>query len=345
MTDRATLEAILLVGGEGTRLRPLTLTTPKPLLPVAGVPFLLHQIAALRRAGVTHVVLATSYRAEVFHGTLGDGSSLGLSITYVHEDHPLGTGGAIRNASVGLHGGPDDAVVVLNGDVLSGHDLAGQVAFHRRVDADLTLHLVEVDDARAYGCVPTDADGRVTAFLEKMPEPVTRWINAGAYVFRRSVIDAIPVDQVVSVERETFPQLLAEDRDVRAWKQTAYWCDVGTPEALIRCSADVVEGVAPGAVPQSVPARVAPDAIVASDAVIDGGSSVGAGVRIGAKCIVRRAIVMPDALIGAGARVEASVVGAGAQVGAGAVLVDVVLADGATVPPETRPATGSRLSG
>lgn len=343
MTDRATLEAILLVGGEGTRLRPLTLTTPKPLLPVAGVPFLVHQVAALVRAGVTHVVLATSYRAEVFHGTLGDGSSLGLSITYVHEDHPLGTGGAIRNASVGLRGDADDPIVVLNGDVLSGHDLAGQVAFHRRVDADVTLHLVEVDDARAYGCVPTDDDGRVTAFLEKMPDPVTHWINAGAYVFRRSVIEAIPAGRVVSVERETFPQLLSAGRAVRAWKQTAYWCDVGTPEALIRCSADVVNGAAPGAVPPSAPSRVAADAVVAPDAVIDGGTSVGSGADVGAGCTVRRAIVMPRARIGDAALVEASIVGAGAEVGTGAVLVDVVLADGAMVPPHARPAPGSRI--
>jgi mannose-1-phosphate guanylyltransferase len=233
--------------------------------------------------------------------------------------------------------------VVLNGDVLSGHDLAGQVAFHREVDADVTMHLVEVDDARAYGCVPTDADGRVTAFLEKMPDPVTRWINAGAYVFRRSVVDVIPADQVVSVERETFPQLLAAGRSVHAWKQTAYWCDVGTPEALIRCSADVVNGVAPGAVPPSAPASVAADAVVAAGAVVDGGTSVGSGATVGAGCTVRRAIVMPQARIGAGARVESSIVGAAAEVGAEATLVDVVLADGAVVRQQGRPVPGSRI--
>lgn len=343
MTDAAALEAILLVGGEGTRLRPLTLTTPKPLLPVAGEPFLLHQIAALRRAGVTHVVLATSYRAEVFRDTIGDGAALGLRVTHVHEQRPLGTGGAIRNASLGLQGQADDPVVILNGDVLSGHDLRGQVAFHRQVDADVTLHLVEVDDARAYGCVPTDTEGRVTAFLEKMPDPVTRWVNAGAYVFRRSVIDSIPADTVVSVERETFPRLLADGRDVWAWKQSAYWCDVGTPEALIRCSADVVNGLAPGAVPQSPPARIAPDAVIAPDAMLDGGTSIGSGAEIGAGCTVRRSIVMPHAHVGAGAVIGSSIVGVGASVGAGAELVDVVLADGAAVPPHGRPAPGSRI--
>ena len=147
----------------------------------------------------------------------------------------------------GLRSGPDDPVVILNGDVLSGHDLAGQIDFHVSVDADVTLHLVEVADARAYGCVPTDDEDRVSAFLEKMENPVSSWVNAGAYVFRRSVIDAIPPGEVVSVERDTFPSLLASGRDVRAWKETAYWCDVGTPEALVRCSADVVLGVAPSA--------------------------------------------------------------------------------------------------
>lgn len=349
--ERGALEAILLVGGEGTRLRPLTLTTPKPLLPVAGVPFLTHQLATLRRAGVGHVVLATSYRAEVFHDTFGDGTSLGLSITYLHEEQPLGTGGAIRNASDGLGSASDDPVVILNGDVLSGHDLAGQIDFHRRVGADATLHLVEVDDARAYGCVPTDEENRVTAFLEKMPEPVTRWINAGAYVFRRSVIDTIPSGRVVSVERETFPQLLAEGRDVRAWKQSAYWCDVGTPEALVRCSADVVTGVAMGAgaagagdaSATSASAWTAPGVVVPSDAVVDAGSSVGPATSLGAGCTVRRSIVMRGAVIGSGARLESSVVGAGATVGAGAVLVDVVLADGAVVEPGARPTPGSRL--
>ena len=212
-------EAVVLVGGQGTRLRPLTLTTPKPLLPVAGVPFLTHQLAALRRAGVDHVVLATSYRAEVFSETFGDGAALGLELTYLTEDEPLGTGGAIRHASQGLRSAAADPVVVLNGDVLSGHDIAGQVAFHERTDADVTLHLVEVADARAYGCVPSDEDGRVTAFLEKMEHPVTRWINAGAYVFDRAVIDQIPAGRVVSVERETFPGLLAAGGEVRAWRE------------------------------------------------------------------------------------------------------------------------------
>lgn len=338
-------EAVLLVGGEGTRLRPLTLTTPKPLLPVAGLPFLTHQLAALRQAGVDHVVLATSYRAEIFEETFGDGSPVGLRITYLHEDVPLGTGGAIRNAAGGLFSEPDDPVVILNGDVLSGHDLAGQVDFHRSADADVTLHLVQVADARAYGCVPTDDEGRVNAFLEKMDNPVSSWINAGAYVFRRSVIDAIPAGEVVSVERDTFPALLASGRDVRAWKETAYWCDVGTPEALVRCSADVVLGVAPSAAlmhPHGQAWFGDADRPPANVQVF-GGSSIAAGVSVGPGAVIEASIVMAGAVIGAGATVTRSAIGSEAEVGDGAVVIDCVLGDRARVAPGTSLAPGTRV--
>jgi len=339
-------EAVLLVGGQGTRLRPLTLTTPKPLLPVGGIPFLTHQLAALRQAGIEHVVLATSYRAEIFTDTFGDGSPLGLQVTYVSEDHPLGTGGAIRHASSRLTAGDDDPVVILNGDVLSGHDLRGQIEFHERTRADVTLHLVEVADARAYGCVPTADDGRVTAFLEKMDHPITSWVNAGSYVFRRSVIDVIPRDEVVSVERETFPGLLSSGRDVRAWQQTAYWCDVGTPEALVRCSADVVLGVAPSAAFSSAAAQAwIAESAVSDGAVLSGGSTVAAGARVGEGAQVDGSIVMSDAVIGAGATVVASAVGAKAVVGDGARLNGAVIADGAVVAPGAVLGPGTRVSG
>ena len=147
----------MLVGGKGTRLRPLTLSAPKPLLPTAGVPFLAHQLATAAECGITHVVLATSYRAEMFTEAFGDGAQFGLSIDYVYESEPLGTGGGIRNAAALLRGGPDDPIVVLNGDVLSGHDLPAQVDLHRKKEAAVTLHLVPVDDPSRYGCVPTDA--------------------------------------------------------------------------------------------------------------------------------------------------------------------------------------------
>ena len=242
---REPLEAILLVGGKGTRLRPLTLSAPKPLLPTAGVPFLAHQLMRAAECGITHVVLATSYRAEMFTEAFGDGAAFGLSIDYVYESTPLGTGGGIRNAAALLRGGPDDPVVVLNGDILSAHDLPAQVDLHRKKDAAVTLHLVEVDDPTRYGCVPIDGAGHVTAFLEKTPNPVTNRINAGCYVFKRSVIDSIPAGEVVSVERETFPGLISDGAVVMGFPESAYWLDVGTPEAFVRGSCDVVLGSMP----------------------------------------------------------------------------------------------------
>ena len=228
------IDAILLVGGRGTRLRPLTLTAPKPMLPTAGVPFLTHQLAQARAAGVDHVVLATSYRAETFEQHFGDGSALGLDLEYVTETEPMGTGGGIRNVSARLRGDADSPVLVFNGDVLSGHDIGAQLALHAKHNAAVTLYLTEVDDARAFGCVPVDSSSRVTAFLEKMPEPVTNLINAGCYVFRRDVIDTIPYGQVVSVERHTFPQLLASGATVMGYVDSGYWLDLGTPAAFVQ---------------------------------------------------------------------------------------------------------------
>ncbi|MDQ1714850.1 MAG: mannose-phosphate guanylyltransferase, partial [Frankiaceae bacterium] len=176
------MDAIVLVGGQGSRLRPLTETTPKPMLPVAGVPFLTHLLLRARDAGIDHVVLSTSYKAEVFEDHFGDGSSLGIELEYVQETEPLGTGGGIRNVVSCLRAAPHEPVVIFNGDVLTGHDIAGQVDAHVSSAAAVTLYLTEVDDPRRFGIVPTDDDGRVTGFLEKSEHPVTNRINAGCYV-------------------------------------------------------------------------------------------------------------------------------------------------------------------
>ncbi len=236
-------EAILLVGGQGSRLRPLTVNIPKPMLPCAGVPLLAHQIVRLREAGVRHVILATSYRPEVFTEYFGDGTALGLSLEYMTENEPLGTGGGIRNAAALLDSDPEAPVLVLNGDVMSGHDIGAQLAVHAAACAEVTLHLVRVPDPRAFGCVPTNTDGRVTAFLEKNPEPVSDQINAGCYVFRRGTIDTIPDGAVVSVERDTFPGLLSGGLVVAGFLDCSYWLDLGTPAAFVKGSADLVRGV------------------------------------------------------------------------------------------------------
>jgi mannose-1-phosphate guanylyltransferase len=327
------IEAILLVGGQGTRLRPLTIATPKPLLPTAGVPFLAHQLARAAAAGITRVILATAYRADMFAAQLGDGSQFGLRLDCVTEDQPLGTGGGIRNAAAGLRSGPDDPVVVLNGDVLSGHDLGAQLELHRKEDAAVTLHLVEVPDPARFGCVPTDSGGRVTAFLEKTPRPLTNRVNAGCYVFRRQVIDEIPPGQVVSVEHETFPALISAGQLVMGYPDAAYWLDVGTPETFVRGSCDLVLGrLASPALPGPCgDALVLPGAVLGPGAQVTGGTVVGAGSHVGAGAHVHGSVLFDGAVIGAGCRVSGSVVGSAASVGEGTVVDGAVIGDGAHI--------------
>jgi mannose-1-phosphate guanylyltransferase len=301
--------AILLVGGFGTRLMPLTRNTPKPMLTVAGIPVTEHQLMMAKAAGIKEIVLATSYLSEVFTPYFGDGSAWGMSIKYAVEKEPLGTGGAIRNAAQLLE--TQESVVILNGDVLSSHDLSEQIRQHEAHDADVTLHLTQVEDARAFGCVPTDAQGRVTAFLEKMENPVTNQINAGCYVFNPRVISSIPLDTVVSVERETFPQLVANGAKVYGYLENAYWLDIGTPKALLKASIDIVLRTGEG--------LVMPGAAVDPTATMSGGSSIGR-----------------NATVAAGAQIHGSIVEAGAVIGANAVITDSFVAAGAIVENEAK---------
>ncbi|PVC86195.1 NDP-sugar synthase [Streptomyces sp. CS131] len=341
-------EAILLVGGKGTRLRPLTVHTPKPMVPAAGVPFLTHQLARARAAGVEHIVLATSYLAEVFEPYFGDGSSLGLHIEYVTEQEPLGTGGAIRNVASKLSSGPDEPVLIFNGDILTGLDIRALVTSHTVSGADVSLHLTRVEDPRAFGLVPTDATGRVTAFLEKPQTPeeiVTDQINAGAYIFRRSVIDTIPSGRPVSVERETFPGLLASGAHLQGMVDSTYWLDLGTPAAFVRGSADLVLGRAPSpAVPGRCGERlVLPTASVAPDAKLTGGTVVGAGAVIGAGARVDGSTVLENATVEPNAVITDSLVGAGAVIGARTVLAGAVIGDGARVGADNELRDGIRI--
>ena len=340
-------EAVIVAGGFGSRLLPLTTHRPKHLLEVGGVPFLAHQIGRLAQAGVEHVVLATSYRADLFEPVLGDGSRWGIRLTYVQEQEPLGTGGAIRNVASVLSDDPDGAVVILNGDILSGHRLDRQLDdFEAPRDGrqvDVSLHLVEVADARAFGCVPTDGAGRVTGFVEKSDNPVTRQVNAGCYVFRRRVIDTIPAGAVVSVERETFPDLVASGALVVGYLENAYWRDVGTPEALVAASRDLVLGMAPSPEVDGEPvgARVDDGAEVDDTAVVNGGSAVAAGARVGSKAVVTGSVLMPGAVVGDGAVLVDCALGPGAVVGDGVSLERVTVGDGARVDLGVEP--GSRV--
>ncbi|WP_016699400.1 sugar phosphate nucleotidyltransferase [Actinoalloteichus spitiensis] len=336
------VDAVVLVGGKGTRLRPLTLSAPKPMLPTAGVPFLTHLLCRIRAAGVTRVVLGTSYKAEVFERHFGDGSALGLDLRYVVEDRPLDTAGAIRNAADGLSARD---VMVFNGDILSGVDPAAVVDTHRASGAHATLHLVRVKDPRRFGSVPTDETGRVLAFLEKTDDPPTDQINAGCYVFRREVVDEIPAGRPVSVERETFPGLLESGARLQGHVDTSYWLDLGTPAAFVRGSADLVRGVvhSPALPRPAGPAIVLAGARVADDAKVHGGTAVGEEAEVGSGATVEGSVLFSGAVVGKGAEVRRCVVGARAVIGAGAVVEDSVIGDDAVIGENCELVGGARV--
>ncbi len=338
----AETDAVVLVGGKGTRLRPLTLSAPKPMLPTAGVPFLTHLLARIKAAGIRRVILSTSFKAEVFEEHFGGGEDLGLTIEYLTETDPLGTGGGIRNVLPKI---TSENVLVFNGDVLGGTDLGAMLHTHAEQRADVTMHLVRVGDPRSFGCVPTDEDGRVTAFLEKTEDPPTDQINAGCYVFRREVIEQIPVGRPVSVEREIFPALLTSGARVFGHVDASYWRDMGTPEDFVRGSADLVRGIAPSPALDGTRGEslVHASAGVAPGALLIGGTVVGRGVEVGAGARLDGAVLFDGAKVEAGAVVERSIIGFGARIGPRALIRDAVIGDGADVGARCELVGGARV--
>src|SRR5579864_4412746 len=234
------MQAVILVGGEGTRLRPLTYALPKPMVPILGRPFIGWIIERLRRAWVDDIILSCCYLPDVIEAHFGDGSDLGLKLHYVVEDTPLGTAGAIRNAIDLIHG----PIFVSNGDILTGLDLPAMRASHERRNAMATIHTRAVDDPSQFGVVETDADGRVLRFVEKpkFGETDARDINAGTYILERDAVDAIPANRSVSIERETFPLLIRETHRVYAVSTQDYWIDVGRPETYRQAHKDILDG-------------------------------------------------------------------------------------------------------
>jgi mannose-1-phosphate guanylyltransferase len=316
---------ILLVGGFGTRLLPLTNKTPKPMLPIANLPVTEHQLLAAKAAGITKVVLATAYLAETFTPYFGDGAKWGIELKYALESEPLGTGGAIRNAAELILSeiSENEPIVVFNGDVLSRHDLAAQIDLHQSSSAAATLHLVSVEDARPYGCVPFDESGRVTDFLEKMENPITNTINAGCYVFSPQVIREIELGKVVSVEREVFPELLKRGRVVQAFVDNSYWLDMGTPKALLKGSQDYVG------------ARefiIGENSKISSSAKISSASAIGNNVTIGANVEISASIIRDGVTIAEGCKLENVFVEANTTVPEKTQASGAYLADGEIIP-------------
>ncbi len=325
------MQAILLAGGFGTRLHPLTLNTPKQMLPLGHRPMIEHVVAGLARHGVDRVVLALGYRDDAFRAAYPGGRCAGVELRCATEPEPLDTAGAIRFAyeAQGMGSAAGGTFLVANGDVLTDLDVSAMVRRHHALGAEATIHLVPVEHPAGYGAVVAGADGLVSEFVEKPqsgePAP-SRWINAGTYVMDASVIDRIPPGRRSSVEREVFPAMAAERR-LWAHREDAYWLDAGTPQAYLQAQLDMLDGRRGPAVQ-----GVSPQASVDPGAVVER-SVVMAGADVAAGAVVRASALHSGAAVGAGAAVQRSVVGEGASVAAGASVSDSLIGAGRRVAP------------
>ncbi|MFM8944871.1 MAG: sugar phosphate nucleotidyltransferase, partial [Actinomycetota bacterium] len=334
------MRAVVLVGGAGTRLRPLTETIPKPLVPLMGRPQLDHVLDHLERHGVTEVVLSSPYLEETFHAFLAARRGH-PAVTWITEREPLGTGGAIVNALPALGDGP---FLALNGDNLTDLDLTAMIAFHRAHGAAATIALTRVADARPFGLVPTGEDGRVVEFREKPTDPIPGDVNAGTYVLEPAALAAWRAGEARSIEREIFPDLIGRGDPVYGFLSPAYWLDLGTPAQYLRAHADILDGLV-ASEPSGRAPRVDPSASVDASARLGRHVVVGAGAAVGADAVVEGSVLLERAAIGAGARVEGSILGPGARVGEGAVVEGSALAPGAHGPRTEAARDATRIRG
>jgi mannose-1-phosphate guanylyltransferase len=353
------VQAVILVGGEGTRLRPLTSTVPKPVVPLVDRPFIVYMLEWLRTHGVDDVILSCGFLSTSVRNVLGDGSSLGLRLRFVEEPQPLGTGGALKFAEELL----DERFVMLNGDVLTDIDLSAQLAQHERTGARGTLALVPVEDPTAYGLVRLDDERAVQEFVEKpSPDEVdTNLISAGAYVLERSVLELIPPERNVSIEREVWPRLIGEG--LYGFPADGYWLDIGTPERYLQGTFDIIEGNVKTAVGErlagdflDVADSVVLDGRVVPPAVIDGGCQIASGAHVGSLVVlghhvsvgenttIERSVVLTGSEIGPNCVLRDCIVAAGARIGAHTHITDgAVIGEGVTIGAENVIARGARI--
>ncbi len=325
------MQAIILVGGEGTRLRPLTESIPKPALTLVDRPFLAYMIEWLGGHGVEEVILACGFLPDVLREALGEKDHGGVRLRYIAEPRPLGTAGAIRFAADQLGGELGERFLALNGDVLTDLDLSALTMAHRSRGARATIALHPVSDSAAYGLVRSKADGDVLAFLEKTGDAVPGEINAGMYVLERSVLDLIPPAEAVSIERDVFPRLVGDG--LGCLLLDGYWMDIGTPGRYLQATWDILEGTVQSQVKTTAQGLyVGQDAEIAGDAVVGPRAVIGPGTRLAAGAQVRESVLLEGCAIGEGARVERSILAAGVELGAGTVLEDAVLGRDERVP-------------
>jgi mannose-1-phosphate guanylyltransferase len=323
------VQALILAGGEGTRLRPLTTTVPKPVVPLVDRPFIAFMLEWLRRHGVDDVIMSCGFLAAGVRNVLGDGHAYGLRIRYVEEPRPLGTGGALKHAEPLL----DERFLMLNGDTLTDLDLSAQIAQHEATGAVGTLALVEVEDPSGYGLVRLAADGRVREFIEKPSADMVdvNTVSAGAYVLERSVLELLEPEQPASIEREVFPRLVGDGLFGRV--ADGYWLDIGTPERYLQGTFDILEGVVATAVQErlgdqflSVAADVVSGGRIIPASIVEPGCRLGTGTRIGGRVVLER-----DVSVGDETMIERAVVMQGAEIGAHCVLRGCIVAGGVRI--------------
>ena len=319
------MKAVILVGGEGTRLRPLTCNTTKAMVPVLNKPFLEHLLGYLKRHGITDIILAMSYLPHHIKDYFGDGVKTGVRLSYLIEEEPLGTAGAVKNAERYL----DETFLMLNGDIFTDLDITAMIDFHRQSRAVATIAVTPVDDPTAYGLIETDARGRISRFIEKpsREQVTTNMINAGIYVLEPDILAKIPPRKNISIERETFQQLLARQEAMYAYSSTAYWLDMGTPEKYLCLNHDLLLGKAPslfnttGGVQIGNGSQIDPSAKVEAPVLIGEGCVIGWGVKIKGPTVLGA-----ECEIDEGASIEGAVLWNNIRVGKRAILRNCIAA-------------------
>ena len=334
------MKAVILAGGEGTRLRPLTCNVPKPMVPILNRPFLEHMLSHLSGHGVEHAILTMWYLPDVIRSHFGNGEGLGLRLSYTLEETPLGTAGAVKNVEDEL----DGAFLVLNGDIFTDLDLSAMARFHRDSGAMVTIALTQVEDPSAFGVVDMDESGRVSRFVEKPApgEAPSNWVNAGTYLVEREALAQAPLGEHYMFERGLFPKLLEMGAPVYGYRSNAYWADLGTPASYARVHRDMlptagatdghdVTGVHSSA-RISGPVLLGRGCAIGPDAIVQGPVVMGAGCRVGEGAVIRDAILWRDVEVGRGAELDACILGDGVSVGDGAMVgAGCIIGDGASI--------------
>ena len=335
------MKAVILVGGEATRLLPLTINTPKAMVPVLNTPFLEHVIRYLSSHQIKDITLAQSHLAQSIESYFGDGSQFGVKLSYSVEDVPLGTAGAVKNAERHL----DETFLVLNGDIITDLDITAMIDYHRGRKATATIALTPVDDPTSYGLIETDAQGRVTRFLEKpkWSQVTTNMINAGTYVLEPEVLAQIPPQANFSFERGVFPLLLDQGQPIYAYPSSAYWIDIGTPEKYLQLHQDLLSGKSSQYTPSPREVLIGEQSYIHPTAQLKGAVVIGAGCTILEDSVIEESVIWRNTKVGQRVTLKNSIVADNCCLNADSIIEDSILADNVTVASGCKLEPGSRI--